>query len=126
MGKIDGHGENSNMGGWDGGNSSRYQLFPSTSTFPNGKLYTKQHDSKLYRHGFLCTICPSYPPFSLAVILFYRYEKTSLPAFLYSSTPGRAQPDSISSIHSYKSLPRYSKFWIFSHNFWCISKILFM
>ena len=42
-------------------------------------------------------------------ILFYWYGKTSLSVFLLASTLGRGQPDSISSIHSCKSLPRLSK-----------------
>ena len=62
---------------------------------------------RVYLHWFLiCTMSPYQLYFIRCYILFYRYGKISLSVFLLASTPGRGQPDSISSIHSYKSLPR--------------------
>ena len=78
---------------WTGGKSIRVRVqHTSTSIFT---LIFNMH------HVIISTIFHSVLHF-----LFYRYGKTSLSVFLLASTLGRGQPDSISSIHSYKSLPR--------------------
>ena len=77
---------------WTGGKSIWVRVQHTSTTTSIFTLIFNMH------HVIISTI--------FCYILFYRYGKTSLSVFLLASTLGRGQPDSISSIHSYKSLPR--------------------
>ena len=82
---------------WTGGMSIRVQHTSTTAAYEYEYIYID---------FLICTTSSYQPYFIRCYILFYRYGKTSLSVFLLASTLGRGQPDSISSIHSYKSLPR--------------------
>ena len=100
-----GHSENSNM---DWRKQHQVPLFPQTNEYE----YEYEYEYYEYVCMYYTLICNIHHVhhihhISLAVIFcFIGMRKHHCQYFLLASTPGRAQPDFISSIHSYKSLIR--------------------